>query len=232
MAEHEVLVRIREMILTGRLPPGERVTEVGIAGTLKVSRTPVRAALPALAKQGLLTPVGRRGFAVTAFTADECMAALQIRSVLEGMAAHSVTMRGLDPELLATLKVQLAQGDALLAKRHVTPADEEVYGQMNARFHDAIVTAARVPLLLDLVHRVNLVPFVSPGAMAFSKLGLEHSYELMFYAHQQHHAIVQAMADGDSGRADSLFREHANSQRESMWQSVPRAVAVPEAHKL
>ncbi len=80
-----MVVKVREMILTGLLPPGSRVTEAGLADQLKVSRTPVRNVLPALAKEGLLVAVGRRGFAVKAFTAQESLTALELRSVLEGV---------------------------------------------------------------------------------------------------------------------------------------------------
>jgi GntR family transcriptional regulator of vanillate catabolism len=51
--------RIREMILSGELAPGQRVTEEAVANLLGVSRTPVRKILPMLAAQGLLLPAGR-----------------------------------------------------------------------------------------------------------------------------------------------------------------------------
>ncbi|HKU47536.1 MAG TPA: GntR family transcriptional regulator, partial [Burkholderiales bacterium] len=44
-----VALRLREMILRGELPPGERLGEVALAERLGVSRTPIRQALPALA---------------------------------------------------------------------------------------------------------------------------------------------------------------------------------------
>ena len=45
-------VNVREMILRGRLKPGQRVTEVMLAELLGMSRTPVRQALPVLAREG------------------------------------------------------------------------------------------------------------------------------------------------------------------------------------
>jgi hypothetical protein len=41
----QILLKLREMILTGRFHPGERLAEVRVASELGVSRTPVRAAL-------------------------------------------------------------------------------------------------------------------------------------------------------------------------------------------
>ncbi|MGH1560858.1 GntR family transcriptional regulator [Caulobacter segnis] len=40
-----MLTRLREMIVTGELPPGTRLRAEGLATQLNVSRTPVRSAL-------------------------------------------------------------------------------------------------------------------------------------------------------------------------------------------
>src|SRR5262249_53278733 len=61
-------VSIREMILRGRLRPGQRVAEAMLADMLQMSRTPVRQALPVLAKEGLLVESGTRGYVVRTFT--------------------------------------------------------------------------------------------------------------------------------------------------------------------
>jgi GntR family transcriptional regulator of vanillate catabolism len=45
---------LRSAILAGEYGPGERLHEVRLTGRLGVSRTPVRAALQALASEGLL----------------------------------------------------------------------------------------------------------------------------------------------------------------------------------
>jgi DNA-binding GntR family transcriptional regulator len=48
----EAVVHLREMILRGKLAPGERVAEAPLAEELGMSRTPVRQALPLLAQEG------------------------------------------------------------------------------------------------------------------------------------------------------------------------------------
>jgi GntR family transcriptional regulator of vanillate catabolism len=55
------LVRIREMILQGKLSAGQRVAEAPLAERLGMSRTPVRQALPVLAQEGLLVEHETRG---------------------------------------------------------------------------------------------------------------------------------------------------------------------------
>ena len=90
---------------------------------------------------------------------------------------------------------------------------------MNAHFHSAIVEAAGVPLLTEMIARANLVPFVAPAAVAFDEIGVARAYQILYYAHGQHHAIFSALLARDVARAEFLFREHANPQRLSMWDS-------------
>ncbi len=91
---NEAIVRIREMILRNELPPGSRVAEAPLADRLGMSRTPVRQALPLLAQEGLLTEHETRGYAVRAFTAADISDAIDLRSVLEGLAARRVAELG------------------------------------------------------------------------------------------------------------------------------------------
>src|SRR5688572_17957425 len=112
-----VALRLREMILRGELAPGERLAEVALAERLGVSRTPIRQALPALAREGLLAAAGRRGFVVRSFSPEDVLDAIETRGLLEGLAARRVAERGAGKELLEKLKVCLAEGDSILANR-------------------------------------------------------------------------------------------------------------------
>ena len=210
------MVRIREMILSGELAPGLRVTEKAIAEKLGVSRTPIRNILPSLAAQGLLEAVGRRGFAVKAFSEKESWEALELRSVLEGQAARMLAQDGASPEVLAALTACLNRGDRIFAHRQLDANDEEEYGAMNGEFHRIIVEACDAPMLKTFVDRLNLVPFVAPSSIVFDQVGLQRAFELLFRAHGCHHAIVEAITQRDGARAEALFREHAHQQRISM----------------
>ena len=210
-----VVVQLREMILAGALAPGERVTEAELATRLGVSRTPVRQALPALAQEGLLVSAGKRGYSVRAFTAQHSIEALRLRAVLEGFAARQVADKRPSPAMLSALKACLAEGDALFANRQLRDDDELRYAEMNARFHALILEAAQMPLLESLTERCNLVPFTAPLSIAFSNTNKERMFDFLFYAHRQHHSIVQAIEAGQGDRAEFLFREHAYTQEQS-----------------
>lgn len=204
------------MILRGDLTPGQRIAEAAIAEQLRISRTPVRQALPALAEEGLLVPSGRRGYAVRIFTINEVVTALDIRATLEGMAARLLTERGVPHVLLRTLKSCLADGDELFAKRQLDKDDEFSYGKINERFHNAIVEAADNSIISELVAKLHRMPFVTPAVIAFDKKNATEIYDLLYHAHRQHHAITDALEHGQGARAEALLKEHAFSQKQSM----------------
>ncbi len=64
------LIGIRQMILRGRLKPGQRVAEASLGEMLRMSRTPIRQALPVLAREGLLVESETRGYVVRSFTQE------------------------------------------------------------------------------------------------------------------------------------------------------------------
>jgi GntR family transcriptional regulator, vanillate catabolism transcriptional regulator len=212
----QAIVRIREMILRGELAPGQRVAEAPLAELLGVSRTPVRQALPLLAQEGLLLEHETRGYVVRGFTAADIIDAIDLRAILEGLVVRRVTEQGPSKGLLRDLRACLNDGDAILAKRHVDESDEGAYAEMNERFHRLLLKDCGSALLTEALERNNRIPFAAPQALAFDKGNLEQMYDMLSYAHRQHHAIVEAIEQGQGARAEALMREHANAVKESI----------------
>lgn len=211
-----VIVRIREMILHGVLVPGQRVREVELAGTLGVSRTPVREALPILAQEGMLTQLDTRGFVVREFTPQEIMDAIDVRGVLEGLAARILAEQGPARRVMQALNECLREGDDIFAKRHLIESDEERYGDMNKQFHLEIVQGAGSKVISDAIERNSRIPFAAAHAIAFDRVDLRRMYDMLWYAHRQHHAIVQALEHGEGTRVAGLVSEHAYITKRSI----------------
>ena len=204
------------MILRAELPPGQRLAEAPLAELLGMSRTPVRQALPLLAQEGLLMEHASRGFVVRAFTASDIIDAIDMRGIMEGYAAGRLAEQGVSKSFLRSIKECLDEGDAIFKKRSVDESDEARYAEMNGRFHSLIVEAADSPLLSAALERNNRIPFASAQAVAFGRADLDKVYDIMSYAHRQHHGVVEAIEAGQSTRAESLMREHANSTKKSI----------------
>ena len=165
-----VIVRIREMILHGELTPGQRVREVELAATLGVSRTPIRESLPILAQEGMLTQLDTRGFVVRAFTPQEIMDAIDVRGVLEGLAARMLAEQGPPRRLIQSLHECLREGDEIFVKRHLLESDEARYGEMNKQFHSLIVEGAGSKVIADAIARNDRIPFAAAHAIAFDNV--------------------------------------------------------------
>jgi DNA-binding GntR family transcriptional regulator len=84
-----VYAAILDGICAGRLAPGARITQDGLAETLAVSRQPVLQALLLLKKQGFVRDTGRRGVIVAPLDPAFVEHVYQVRSALDGTAAHA-----------------------------------------------------------------------------------------------------------------------------------------------
>ncbi len=89
----QVYARIRDALRSGRFRPLDRVTEIGMAEELGVSRTPVREVLGQLSREGLLTPHARGGFQIPALDARDIGEIFAIRHQLEPYAAAEAAER-------------------------------------------------------------------------------------------------------------------------------------------
>ncbi|MDT9599950.1 GntR family transcriptional regulator [Sphingosinicella rhizophila] len=216
MTDIPVAQKIRTMILDGTLSPGTRVAEAAIAERLGVSRTPVRNVIPLLAAEGLLEPVGRRGYAVRRFSVEDSFRATEIRCVLEGYAAREICVRGPGKEVMAQLRDCLSEGDQIFAKGYLVEEDEVAYARMNHRFHDIIVSAADDGLLFELIQRVYAVPFVAPGVVAFNRMAPAEIFPILNSGQHQHHAIVDAIGARQADLAEMLMRGHSGPARRSL----------------
>lgn len=205
-----VLITLRKMIASGELPAGERLAEIPTAETLGVSRMPVRIAFRTLEQEGLLSKAGARGYVVRAVSPDEIAGAVEIRGVLEGLAARQAAERGLSQEIHAALQQCLDDGDALFAKGYVTEEDLEVYHDINLRFHQLLLEASGNPAIALTLARNENLPFASVSALAVNLDDLTREFRRFNFAHMQHHTVVDALVHGQSARAELIMREHAN----------------------
>lgn len=219
----KVILQLRRMITAGEFAPGSRIAEIPVAQQLGVSRTPVRLALGQLEQEGLLVSTPRRGFVVREITSTEIADAFEVRGALEGLACRLVVEKGLEVASRIELEECIALGDAMLAKGHFVDEDARRWSEMNQRFHQAIVRAARnEPLANALAYNARL-PLVAPGAIAFKMQSMEISYRYMSAAQTEHKDILEALKSRQASRAEALIVEHAYKSRQNLRSSLADA---------
>lgn len=204
-----VVARLRQRIVEGRFPAGSRLAELPVAEALGVSRTPVRLAFRTLAQEGLLQLHGKRGFVVRAFSEEDVRCAVEVRGVLEGLAARRLAERGMPAATRQTLLDCLAEGDEVLSKGHLCDEDVGRWSALNHRFHGAIVSGTGSEVIADAIHRNDHLPFASADSIAIDLSALDREFDKLRLAQIHHRLIVEAIEQRESARAEMLMREHA-----------------------
>jgi GntR family transcriptional regulator of vanillate catabolism len=210
------VLRLRALILEGKLRGGERVSELPLVSQLGVSRTPLRLALAQLQHEGLLEPVPGGGFIVCSFSRQDVEDAIDLRGILEGTAARLAAERLGDPSELEAMHGCVAQLDALVRPDRPSIEAFERYVQLNKRFHSLLVLLAKSRVVETAITRVEALPFASPSAFVQLQADAPESHRIMFIAHTQHRSILEAIELGEGARAEGIAREHARLARRNL----------------
>lgn len=178
---------LRNEILTMLLPPGAILVENALAARFSVSKTPIREALALLQQDRLVDSLPRKGYLVTAVTADDQRELIELRAAIDGAAAE-LAARRITPQALAALERLVlpaeASLDARAAKRHM---------DLNRKFHVAIARASGNQRLAQLVERLvdETVRLFAPG-----------------FHMGEHREIIDALRTGDGARARAAAVNH------------------------
>ncbi len=210
------LLKLRELILSGEMKAGERLSELALVERLGVSRTPIRTAMMRLEQEGLTHPIPTGGFAVSAFSEQDIHAAIEIRGTLEGLAARLAGERRLVPADLTGLKACLVALDALVLVHGVTSDNFSHYVELNERFHQLVIDLADSAVLKRQIARAVSLPFASASAFVNVQASLPETLILFTVAQDHHRCIVRAIEDGEGERAEFLMREHARLARRNL----------------
>lgn len=207
---------LREMLLEGRFQPGERIREVPLAAELGVSRIPLRLVLERLAHEGLLDVRPTRGFVAQRFSTADIYDAIELRGLLEGMAARLTAEKA--QGAADTARLQSLHNDLVraLRPRRLTLECLEQFMELNGKFHAEILRLSDSRMLQRAMEHVCSLPFASPSAFVRRQYLAPESWELFHIAIDQHQGILDAIMNREAARAETLAREHARVARRNL----------------
>lgn len=195
---------IRHRIIEGEYPPGQPLSEVTLAQTHGMSRTPVREALSRLCHERYVERLAGRGFFVARVTVQAINETFEVRRLLEGWAAARAAERA-TPDLITRLRA--------LAQRQ----DDKVTGaesaRNNRRFHLAVADAAGNHLAADLIAQTlaQIDRFITLGVgFAPFKMGSDAA----------HAEIVDAIEARDADDARARMEQHLDGALALMREAV------------
>ncbi|XWN33907.1 MAG: GntR family transcriptional regulator [Devosia sp.] len=196
-----VYKELRQRILDNAVPPGSHLSIKSISEEFGVSRTPIRAALARLEKEGLVELVPHQGVRILPMSADDMREIYAILGGLESAAVDAIfdtPAPDLSPMAAALTAMERALEEDNLADWAI--ADEA--------FHEALVALSGNRRLEELVaqyrsqsHRARMTTLrLRPTPMVSTK---------------HHRAVFEAIRDGDRDRARELHaRQRIRSARE------------------
>jgi DNA-binding GntR family transcriptional regulator len=187
--------RIRELIVTLELAPGSVVSERDLMERLGVGRTPVREALRDLAREQLVEVFPRRGIFVSGVEVGDIAGLSEVRLVLESKAARLAAERRNDADRAGT--------EALLDELSETAAglDERGLIDLDQRIHRHVYRCTHNPFLAATLEEYYVL------TLRIWFLALDR-VERLDDAIREHHAILEAIRDGDPDRAEEAMRSH------------------------
>ncbi len=196
----QVYEYIKDSIITGRLLPGQRLSDLELAEQLKVSRSPIREAIQRLAHEGLLKVVPHKGAFVVQIAPLQVEELFDVRERLETLACRLACERA-SAAAIAPVRRMLDE-----AARKVQEGVLTEYPQSDVDFHAAVVRWSgnrELQDFLEMVHRkILLVRYRSGSSVHRAKEAIE-----------EHMAIADAIGARDVERAEVAMRDHVRKAR-------------------
>lgn len=148
----EAYEQLRQLIITGQLAPGTRITELDLAGRLGVSRTPARAVLQRLGEQGYVlasNPGKQLRMVVSPLTANDARELYAIVGELEGLAVRWAAR--LPPPRRTPLVQELQRVNHEISRLGASEgANASRIFELDMAFHRCYVRATEAPRLHGL----------------------------------------------------------------------------------
>lgn len=194
---------LRRLILSGDLPPGERLREIPISERLGVSRTPVREAFRTLAAEGLLDLLPNRSVVVSHINSEDAADGFAVLAVLEGLAGEFACQRMTGDQVNALEDLQD------LLEDQFQKADRVGYTETNRQIHELIMESSHNASLI--VAWRMILPRVQ-RARTLNNLDRRRWAEAV----DEHRQILEAIRRRDAEAVSALFRRHFDKGAQSI----------------
>jgi DNA-binding GntR family transcriptional regulator len=183
---------LRERILHGALPGGERLRQDAIATHFGVSQMIVREAFKQLVTEGFLTAEPRRGVSVALLSSDEAQEMTELRSLTEAKALEWAIPR--------MSKADLEKADRILAELDKAKSTDRIIS-LNARFHEALYAPAGKQRTLAIISNLRM------NFERYLRFTWEETHHLD-QSQKEHRQILDFCVARDAEQACALLKRH------------------------
>jgi DNA-binding GntR family transcriptional regulator len=203
--KHRAYVALKSLILSGALPPGTLLSERQLARSLKMSKTPVHAALERLEGDGLVTVAAQQGIMVRSISPQEIADHFELREALETFVVSRLAGR-LTPEQAGRLKRNLREH-----RRVVRQGDIAGHIRNDSEFH---------LMLCEFLGNQEITRAM--GQIRDKIQGVIHHISTRFPQRvlaslSEHEAVVKAILAGDGPTASEKMAAHLRRGLQSVY---------------
>ena len=200
---------LEEQIIAGRLKPRQRLVEEEIAREMSVSRSPIREALRALEREGLVTLTPGRGACVADLTLEEVDDVYAVRVRLGGLL-FSLAARHVTDAVVDRLDQVVAE-----MERVVADADIQRYFLLDLDFEEQVMEACPNKKLVAVwrnlgrpILRFRYFSLYPPGRLPTS---LQYHRDLVVAFRRRDGAAADRLAQQTIETAGQALRDHLRS---------------------
>jgi DNA-binding GntR family transcriptional regulator len=196
---------LREAIISGKIPAGEKLNEPRLAEQFKVSRGPLREAIRRLVAMRLVRHVPHQGATVVTLELDSIMELYDVREALEGKAA-ALAAQNMSAQEIEQLRSLLA-----VHREHFDSTDgEHMQAEGDFDFHYQIIKGSGNRLLVhqlcnELYHLIRMFRVQTSRFKARSNRALT-----------EHQQLLDAIEQRDSALAEMVMRHHVSRAKASI----------------
>lgn len=192
---NEVTERLRDMIIEGELPPGQRIDEGELCRLLGISRTPLREAIKVLASEGLIELRPNRGTRVTKMTLEDVAELFEVVGGIERLAGELAAERMSDGDIehLRQMQERLERLHAAARRHDYFRLNQDIHNSIVALAGNSVLAATHAGLMIK-VRRARYTAILSQERWDESV--------------REHAAILEALAAREPARAGALIAAH------------------------
>ena len=212
----QVVLRLRTMLVEGRIAPGAKLNERELCEQLRVSRTPLREAIKLLAAEGLVDLLPNRGAVAVRLTESDVVNAFEVLGGLEAMSGELAAQRVTDAELT---EIRAMHYEMLAS---FTRQDLSGYYRLNALIHTAINAAAKNPLLTSTYQGIN-------ARVQSLRFRTNQNTAKWKRAMKEHEQMIEALAARDPAALRAILLEHLVNKRNTVLDLMRAGEVDPPA---
>ena len=192
-ATRAAYLTLREMILVGTLPPGEKLKIEQLRALLNTGASPVREALSLLTSDMLVERIDQRGFRAAPASLVNFEEILQLRETLEDMALRKSIARG---------GAHWEERLVLTHHRMKRTSGSDSFEDAHKSFHMALLDNAQSPMLeryCSQLYDLNIrYRYLAAGSETYQNRNIP----------AEHEKILEAAVNGDADAASEALLRH------------------------